>query len=201
LTQEEDEFVIIATSGEPDGERPGARNPLQSHAAAAPRHPANLSSGGRAGPDCWHNQGGYSQAISLMVSGATSHRGPRHYALTPSGSESNCSTANGRLCPAIQPQVVRPRLRAGVGRQWRLVRHGADRAVAPCRPWAQHQLGRGHPLRRAHIRVLRPNTARTLVTQGIQQPLAQLWRGTTWRFVWCAERIHRGSSCRDVVPR
>ncbi len=42
LTQQEDEFVIVTTAGEPDGEWPGARDPLQSHAAAAPRHPAEL---------------------------------------------------------------------------------------------------------------------------------------------------------------
>jgi hypothetical protein len=101
----------------------------------------------------------------------------------------------------IDPQMVRSCRRAGARRQWRLVRHGTDRVTASCRPRAQHQLGRGHPLRRAHDGVLRPNTARTLVTQGVQQPLAQLWRGTTWRFVWCAERIPRGSSCRAVALR
>ncbi len=52
--------------------------------------------------------------------------------------------------------MVRARLRAGPRRQRRLVRHGADRAPAPCRPRIEHQLGRSHPVCRAHIRVLSP---------------------------------------------
>src|SRR5215218_6883908 len=42
LTQEEDEFIVFATAGEPHCERPRSRDPLQSHPAAPPRHPAEL---------------------------------------------------------------------------------------------------------------------------------------------------------------
>jgi hypothetical protein len=90
-----------------------------------------------------------------MELSATFQRGSCHYALTWNDSESNFNTAIGALCPAIHPQMVCPRLRAGARRQRRLVRHGVDRAVAPCGPRAQHQLGRGHPLRRTQCRVLR----------------------------------------------
>jgi hypothetical protein len=80
-----------------------------------------------------------------------------------SASESNCSTAKGVLCPVMHAQMVRPRLRAGAGRQRRLVRHGADRAAAARSPRAQHQLGRGHPLRWAQRRAVRAPSKMELV--------------------------------------
>jgi hypothetical protein len=80
-----------------------------------------------------------------------------------SASESNFSTAKGVLCPVMHAQMMRPRLRAGAGRQRRLVRHGADRAAAARSPRAQHQLGRGHPLRWAQRRAVRAPSKMELV--------------------------------------
>jgi hypothetical protein len=90
-----------------------------------------------------------------------------------SASESNCSTARGVLCPVIHAQMVRPRLRAGARRQRRLVRHGVDRAPPPYGQWAQHRLGRGHPLRRTQRGVLIARRRRTMIGRG---HCTRVWR-------------------------